>query len=166
MHFSPHLLLDSIMCTSCTHGSQQRGHACWHSHHTPLMMKFCVLSLWVIQLFATPWIVARQTPLSIEFSRQEYWNGLPFLNPGDLPHPGIKPESPMSPALAGGFFTTEPPGKPTEALCPSQSCTHLERTSCHNFRASWANDATWFLSSWNQSWSKDNFQFNFNGLLF
>ena len=112
------------------------------------------------------WTVAHQTPLSIEFSRQEYWNGLPFPNPGDLPHPGIKPESPMSPALAGGFFTTEPPGKPTEALCPSQSCTHLERTSYHNFRASWANDATWFLSSWNQSWSKDNFQFNFNGLIF
>ena len=74
MHFSPHLLLGSVMRTSCTHGSQQRGRACWHSHHTPLMMKFCVLSLWVIQLFATPWTVAHQTPLSKEFSRQEIWN--------------------------------------------------------------------------------------------
>ena len=43
------------------------------------------------------------------FPRQEYWSGLPFPSPGDLPHPGIEPESP---ALAGGFFTAEPPGKP------------------------------------------------------
>ena len=46
------------------------------------------------------------------FSRQEYWNGLPLPPPGDLPGPGNKPVSPMSPALAAGFFTTEPPGKP------------------------------------------------------
>ena len=46
------------------------------------------------------------------FPRQEYWSGLPVLSPGDLPDPGIEPESPKSPALAGGFFTTEPPGKP------------------------------------------------------
>ena len=48
--------------------------------------------------------------LSIEFSRQEYWHGLLFPFPGDLPDPGMDPESPMSPALAGGFFTIEPPG--------------------------------------------------------
>ena len=48
----------------------------------------------------------------MEFSRQEYWNGLPFLPPGDLPNPGIKPTSLASPALADGLFTTEPPGKP------------------------------------------------------
>ena len=47
------------------------------------------------------------------FSRQEYWSGLPFLIPGDLPDPGIEPMSPTSPALAAGFFTTAPPGKPT-----------------------------------------------------
>ena len=58
--------------------------------------------------FATLWTVACQSPLSLEFSRQEYWSGLPFPIPGDLPDPGIKS---MSPALAGGFFTTEPPGK-------------------------------------------------------
>ena len=52
--------------------------------------------------------VTRQAPLSVGFSRQEYWSGLPFPPPGDLPNPGIEP---MSPALAGGFFTTEPPGK-------------------------------------------------------
>ena len=47
-----------------------------------------------------------QAPLSMEFSRQEYWSGLPFPSPGDLPDPEIKPMSPASPALAGGFFTT------------------------------------------------------------
>ena len=49
--------------------------------------------------------IARQAPLSKEFSRQEYWSGLPFPSPGDLPNPGIEP---LSLALAGGFFTTEP----------------------------------------------------------
>ena len=53
--------------------------------------------------------VAHQTPLSMGFSRQEYWSGLPFSPPGDLPNPGI---GPASPALAGRFFSTEPPGKP------------------------------------------------------
>ena len=57
--------------------------------------------------FATPWTVAHQVPLSMALHRQVEW--LPFLSPGDLPSPGIKP---VSPALAGGFFTTEPPGKP------------------------------------------------------
>ena len=47
-----------------------------------------------VRLFATPWTVARQAPLSIEFSRQEYWSGLPFPSPGDLPDPGVKPPSP------------------------------------------------------------------------
>ena len=64
-----------------------------------------------VQLIATPWIVACQAPLSMEFSRQEYQNGLPFPAPGDLPDPAIKPTSLAS--LAGGFFTAEPPGKPT-----------------------------------------------------
>ena len=58
-----------------------------------------------VRLFATVWTVARQAPLSMGFSRQEYWSGLPFASPGDLPDPGIKPASLMSPTLAGGFFT-------------------------------------------------------------
>ena len=60
----------------------------------------------------TPRAVARQAPLSIEFSRQEYWSGLPFPTPGDLPNPEMEPETPVSPALAGGLFSAEPPGKP------------------------------------------------------
>ena len=62
-----------------------------------------------VQLFGTPQTIAHQAPLSIGSSRPEYWSGLPFPSPGDLPDPGIKP---VSPALAGGFLTTAPPGKP------------------------------------------------------
>ena len=59
----------------------------------------CVLSH--IQLFATPWTVACQAPLSMGFPGQEHWSGLPFPSPGDLPYPGVEPMSPVSPALAG-----------------------------------------------------------------
>ena len=60
-----------------------------------------------LPLFATPWTIAHQAPLCLEFSRQGYWSGLPFPPPRDLPDPGIKPESPAFPALVGGFFTTQ-----------------------------------------------------------
>ena len=59
----------------------------------------------------TPWTIVRRASLSMGFARQEYWSGLPFPSPGDLPDPGIEL---MSPILAGGFFTTEPPGKPLD----------------------------------------------------
>ena len=65
--------------------------------------------------FGTPWTVAHQGPLSMGFSRQEYWSSLPFPSPGDLANPGIRP---TSPALAGVFLTTEPPGKPTRGNYP------------------------------------------------
>ena len=58
----------------------------------------------------TPLTVARQAPQSMKFSRQEYWSGLLFPTPGDLPDPGIEPGSLMSPALASRFFTTRPSG--------------------------------------------------------
>ena len=60
--------------------------------------------------------VALQTPLSLKFSSQEYWSGLPFPNPEDLPDSGTKPTSPVSPALTGGFFTTESSGKPNNNI--------------------------------------------------
>jgi len=62
-------------------------------------------------LFATLWTVAYQASLSVGFSRQEYWSGLPFPSPGDFPDTGIKPASLASCALTGRFFTTVPPGK-------------------------------------------------------
>ena len=61
-----------------------------------------------VRLFATPWTVAYQAPLSMGFSRQEYWSGLPFPSPGDLPDPGIEPRFLTSQADA---LTSEPPGK-------------------------------------------------------
>ena len=62
-----------------------------------------------VRLFATPWTVAYQAPLSMGFSRQEYWSGVPFPSPGDLPDPGIKPGSP---AFQADALISEPPGKP------------------------------------------------------
>ena len=62
-----------------------------------------------VPLFATPRSVAHQAPLSMGFSRQEYWSALLFPTPGNLPNPGMEP---VSPALAGGFFITAPPGRP------------------------------------------------------
>ena len=61
-----------------------------------------------VRLFATPWTAAYQAPPSMGFSRQEYWSGLPFPSPGDLPNPGIEPGSP---ALEADTLTSEPPGK-------------------------------------------------------
>ena len=72
-------------------------------------MRVKVKSLSHVQLFATPWTVAHQASPSMGFSRQEYWSGLPFPSPGDLPNPGIEPESP---ALEADALTSEPPGKP------------------------------------------------------
>ena len=66
-----------------------------------------------VRLFATAWTVAYQAPPSMGFSRQEYWSGLPFSSPGDLPNPGIKPGSP---AFQTDALTSEPPGKPSEIV--------------------------------------------------
>ena len=60
-------------------------------------------------VFATPWIVGYQAPQSMKFSKQEYWSGLPFSSPGDLPNPGIKP---WSPTLQADALLSKPPGKP------------------------------------------------------
>ena len=62
-----------------------------------------------VQLFVTPWTIAYKAPLFMEFFRQEYWSGLPFPSPEDLPHPGIEPRSP---ALQADTLVSEPPGKP------------------------------------------------------
>ena len=70
-------------------------------------------SLSRVWLFVTPWSVAREAPLSIGFSRQESWSGLPFPSPGDFPHPEIKP---LSSAFRADSLPSEPPGKPTELL--------------------------------------------------
>ena len=71
--------------------------------------KVKVKSLSCVRLFVTPWTVAHQAPLSIGFSRQEYWSGLPFPSPGDLPDPEIEPGSST---LQADTLPSEPPGKP------------------------------------------------------
>ena len=72
----------------------------------------CVQWLSCVRHFVTPWTVVHQVPLFMEFFRQEYWSGVPFPTPGNLPYPGIKLTSLASPALGGRFFTIVPPGKP------------------------------------------------------
>ena len=73
-------------------------------------LKVKVKSLSCVRLFATPWTVAHQAPLSMGFSRQESWSGLPFPSPGELPNPGIEPGSP---ALQADALTSKLPGKPS-----------------------------------------------------
>ena len=113
----------SAPCAPSTRGSEQ----------------VCTWSLILVQLFLTPWTVTHQALLSMGFSRQEYWGGLPFPPPGHLPDSGIKPVSSASPALAGAFFTPEPPEKPRgfeyspEVLGtlqgPSDNCVYLSITT-------------------------------------
>ena len=103
------------------------------------------LQVYMLNLYSRAWLcvtlctIALQVPLSMEFSRQEYWSGLPRSPPGDLPVPGIEPMSLMSPALAGGFFTTS-----TTWGAPDQITTSLTMSS--------------FLQI---IWSKENFKLEF-----
>ena len=83
-----------------------------HTHiHICVYMRACMLSHFnCVQLFATLWSIAHHVPLSMGFSRQEYWSGLPFPASGDLSDPGIKPKSPVSPALHVDSLPAEPQG--------------------------------------------------------
>ena len=74
----------------------------------------CMLSCSVMSNSATPWTAAQQALLSMGFSRQEYWSGLPLIPPEYVPNPGIEP---MSPVLTGTFSTVKPPGKPIFFFC-------------------------------------------------
>ena len=88
-------------------------------HNELCFLKDCVCVLsWSVtcKLFVTPWIIAHLAPLFMGSSGQEYWSRLPFPPPGNLPNPGIKPVSPVSSALAGTLFITEPLGKPSELV--------------------------------------------------
>jgi len=96
----------------------------------------CVLSH--VELFATLWTVAQQAPLSMAFPRKGYWSGLTFHPLGGLPNPGTEPRSLASPALAGGFLTTLPPGKPLSLLCASTNTCLPKKTiwksELHSFK--------------------------------
>ena len=88
-----------------------------------LKVKVKVKSLSHVRLFATPWTVAYQAPLSMGFSRQEYWSGLPFPSPGDLPDPGIESRSPT---LQADALTSEPPGKPSNEEVKVKSFSRVQ----------------------------------------
>ena len=87
-----------------------------------------------VQLFATLWTVAHQASQSMGFSRQEYWSGLPFPSPGDIPDPGIEPRSPT---LQADALTSEPPGKPNN----SKICMEIQETL--NSQNSLGNEQSW-----------------------
>ena len=97
-----------------------------------------------IWLFATLWTVAHQAPLSMEFSRQEYWSGMPWLLPGDLPDPGIKPTSLTFPALAGRFFTTN---ATWDAQSPYR-WVHIGSLGKWTFRQVSNRDQRWYWNWW------------------
>ena len=86
----------------------------------------CCLVTKLCPILHNPWTVICQAPLSMGFPRQEYWSGLPFPSPGYLSNPGIEPNSP---ALAGGFFTTEPQGKPKLYIQYIQFCVYLNKAA-------------------------------------
>ena len=136
------LLATLLACSLCMSLGQNRqvslpnlshtpGSCQWHcirGHPETMLSPFS----WV-WLFATLWTVAHQALLSMGFPRQEYWSGVPFLPPGDLPNPGMESASLMSPALAGGFFfflPLAPAGKPGNLAllfkpqCPSMPKMH------------------------------------------
>ena len=92
--------------------------------HNEVTLPTKLLSL--VQLFVIPWTAAYQAPLSMEFSRQEYWSGLPFPSPGDLPDPGIEPGSPASQADA---LPSEPPEEP-QVLCTRELFQMIPQTLC------------------------------------
>ena len=95
------------------------------------------MCVWVschVWLFVTPWAVACQAFLSMEVSRKECWSGFQFPTPGDLPDPGIDPGSVASLALAGGFFTTVPPGK----LCIVRSIAQMPTIPETSFQLTWS----------------------------
>ena len=104
----------------------------WSICRLSLLSRLLLFSRSVVSdSFVTPWTVAHQAPLSSGFPRQEYWSGLPFPFPGDLPDLGIEP---VFPALAGRFCTTEPPGTPTSlvVIYPLTGIFYLLTTFTHS----------------------------------
>ena len=126
--------------------------ACIISSHTGTL-GVCMLGLG--PLLATPWTVALQAPLSMQFSRQEYWSGLPFPSPGDLPDPGFKP---ASPALAGRSSTVEAlitlGGKYSGHSCKRTLMLREDKFLAEdcNKQWSWKSTSVWLQSLWPPHW--------------
>ena len=96
-------------------------------------------SVWSCVTLCSSMDCSPQAPQSMRFSREEYWSGLPFLNPGDLPHPGIEPTSLTSPALAGRFFTTSATWKahPFYKCCLSKHQENIRYLHCFERQGIW-----------------------------
>ena len=115
------------------------------------LLKVKVKSLSPVRLCATPWTVAYQAPLSMGFSRQECWSGLPFPSPGDLPDPGMEGMEPGPPALQADSLPTELRGKPpynlkapiSALLTMPQLLTVWITTNCGKFFKRWEYQTTW-----------------------
>ena len=107
---------DNMFCKSLL--SSGSVSSCWRSE----LHCCCLVAVSYDSL--QPHGLAHQAPLSLGFPRQEYWSGLPFPSPRDLPSPGIEP---TSPGLAGGFFTAEPPEKPPELHCAGNDMTEINK---------------------------------------
>ena len=117
---------------------------------------FCLPDMWFYMLncfsrvwfFGIPWAVAHQAPLSMGFSRQEHWSGLPFPSPGNLPNPGIKPASLRAPALAGEFSTTRATWVADESgrseLCIPSSCEEYTLLSFFPVELSFTHEECWW----------------------
>ena len=101
----------STYCSECSPNPVEAGII--RLAHSFSLWKWMCYSLIHVWLFVTPWTVTCQAPLSMEFSRQEYWRGLPFPSPGDRPNPGIEPRSPI---LQADSLPSEPPGKPLPSI--------------------------------------------------
>ena len=129
----PLLMLPTLITKSCDYSK------CLHHKGISFCncQSACVLSCQVVSVSLwPPWTIACQAPLSIEEnSRQEYWSGLLFPPPGDLPDPAIKPASLVTPALAGRILTTEPPRKPYGVYLNLNLCTHSPNEVYKSIRA-------------------------------
>ena len=95
------------------------------SHTCSVCVCVCIQSLRHVSLIVTPWTIAHQALLSMQFSTQEYWNELPFPTPRDIPGPGIEPASLPSPTLAGSFLATASLGKPNTCVLLALFVQHV-----------------------------------------
>ena len=109
---SQRFLCKRLGCLYCSKATFSELCSCFSWNTVSIcILHACVLSH--VRLFYDPWTVACQAPLSMAFSRQEWWSGLPVPSPVDLPNPGIEPASLLSPALSRKFFTTCATWEPT-----------------------------------------------------
>ena len=149
-HMVPMIALLSILMSASISPQMVKGQRCISAMQLSLIVCKDACILFCLTL-CNPLDCSLPGPLSMGIFKQEYWSGLPFLPPGDLPDPGIEPESPASLTLAGGLFTTEPPGKSQKyhsehysILMSLALCRYLLRTAnpdaertVHNVCAQW-----------------------------